>query len=928
MRRALLPLLLLLGVALALPSPAPAELGFQSFDAAITNADGSSDTQAGSHPFQLTSSFNLTTVVNSFGAVVPSGDIKDIRADLPPGLVGSATAVPQCSQELFRKLRESAQGTFNPSCGNGSAVGTAFVSLRPTHAGVYVPVYSLAPPPGLPAEFGFSVAGGVPVVLIPSLRTSGDYGLQVESTNTSQALRVFGSTVTFWGVPADPRHDEVRGSCLSYATGLPAGESCPVSVAPKPLLRLPSACAGPLTTTISADSWGEPELWLKPELWPSGVALSQNKLGAPAGITGCNRLDFSPSLTVQPDTTATDSPAGLEVGVSLPQNENPEGLAEADVRKVAMTLPAGMSASPSAANGREACTEAQIALRSIEPAQCPNASKVGSVKVESPLLERPLEGSVYLAQQNSNPFGGLLGLYLVAEGSGVRVKLTGGVEANPSTGQLTTRFEERPAQGLAFPQLPFSKLRLKLFGGPRAALVTPQSCGTYTATGQFTPWSSPVPVSVSSSFAVNSGCASQFDPSFTAGTTNNQAGAFSPFTATFSRSDRDQDLGEVTVQTPPGLLGMLSKIPLCGEPQAGRGECPAASQIGHVTVSAGAGQDSVVLPQAGHPEDPVYLTGPYNGAPFGLSIVEHAEAGPFNLGIIIVRAAIGVDPHTAQVIVRSQPLPQIVQGIPTQIRSVTVTVDRAGFIFNPTSCNPLAVTATALSALGASAALSSRFQAAGCQALAFKPTFAISTQGKTSRAGGASLRVKVTSGAGQANIAQVKVDLPKQLPSRLTTLQKACLASAFDANPASCPAASLVGTATAHTPVLSSPLTGPAYLVSHGGAAFPDLVIVLQGEGVMLELDGLTGIKKGITSSTFKSVPDAPVSTFELTLPQGPHSVLTTNLPATATRTLCGQSLVAPTEITGQDGAVINQSTRITITGCPQHHRARKATHR
>jgi hypothetical protein len=925
MRRKLIPLLLLLGVALALPSSAPADLGFQSFDAAITNADGSSDTQAGSHPFQLTTSFNLTTVVNSFGAVVPSGDIKDIRADLPPGLVGSATAVPQCSQELFRILRETAQGTFIPSCGNASAVGIAFVSLRPAHEGVYVPVYNLAPPPGLPAEFGFSVAGGVPVVLVPSVRTSGDYGLRVESTNTSQALRVFGSTVTFWGVPADPRHNEVRGSCLSYATGLPAGESCPVDVEPKPLLTLPTACSGPPTTTISADSWGEPGLWMKPELWPFDEAATQNALGIPVGITGCSRLDFNPSLTVQPDTTAADSPAGLAVAISLPQNENPEGLAEADVRKVAMSLPAGMSASPSAANGREACTEAQIAMHSTAPAECPNASKVGSVTIESPLLERPLEGWVYLAQQNSNPFGGLLGLYLVAEGYGVRVKLAGGIEANPATGQLTTHFEELPAQQLAFPQLPFSALKLKLFGGPRAALVTPQSCGTYTATGQLTPWSSPLPASVSSSFPIDSGCASQFKPSFTAGTTSIQAGGFSPFTATFSRTDQDQDLSEVTLQTPPGLLGMLAKIPLCPEPQAGRGECPASSRIGHVTVSAGAGPDSVVLPQAGRPEDPVYLTGPYNGAPFGMSIVEHAEAGPFNLGTIVVRAAIDVDPHTAQVTVHSRPLPQILQGIPTQVRSVTVTVDREGFIFNPTSCNPLAVTATALSTLGSSTALSSRFQAAGCQALAFKPTFAVSTQAKTSRKSGASLRVKVTSGPGQANIAQVKVDIPRQLPSRLTTLQKACVARVFEANPAACPAASLVGTATAHTPVLGSPLAGPAYLVSHGGAAFPDLVVVLQGEGVTLELDGLTGIKNGVTSSTFRSVPDAPVSTFELNLPEGPYSVFSTNLPATAKGGLCGQNLLAPTAMVGQDGAAINQNTRIAVTGCPQHHKAHKA---
>jgi hypothetical protein len=929
MLRKLLPLLLLTvcsGASSIAPSPAMAGLGFQSFGFAATNADGGLDTQAGSHPFQMTTAFTLPTTLNPFGKAIPSGSIKTVVADLPPGLVGSATAVPQCSQKLFATVIEPEHGPPFSDCGNASVVGIARVSLG-ILAGQerYVPIFNLVPPPGLPAEFGF--LPGFPVVLVPSVVTNGNYGLRVESVNTSQAVYVFGSSVTFWGVPADPRHDALRGSCLNLETGGSKGE-CPANVAPKPFLTLPTACSGPPAVTLSADSWEEPEVWVPDE------ARTENAQGVPTGIGGCSRLEFNPSLTVQPDTTAADTPTGLAVGLSLPQNENPEGLAEADVRKVAMTLPAGLSASPSAANGREACTEAQIALHSTAPAQCPNASKVGSVTIESPLLERPLEGWVYLAQQNSNPFGGLLGLYLVAEGYGVRIKLAGGIEANPTTGQLTTHFEELPAQQLAFPQLPFSELKLKLFGGPRAALVTPQGCGTYTATGQLTPWSSPLPASVSSSFPIDSGCASQFKPSFMAGTTSIQAGGFSPFTATFSRTDQDQDLSDVTVQTPPGLLGMLANVPLCPEPQAGRGVCPAASQIGHVTVSAGAGPDSVVLPQAGRPEDPVYLTGPLpegsdlSGAPFGLSIVEHAEAGPFNLGTIVVRAAIDVDPHTAQATVRSQPLPQILQGIPTQVKSVTVTLDREGFIFNPTSCNPLAVTATALSTLGSSAALTSRFQAAGCQALTFKPTFAISTQAKTSRKSGASLHVKVTSGPGQANIAQVKVDIPKQLPSRLTTLQKACLARVFEANPASCPAASLVGTATAHTAVLGSPLTGPAYLVSHGGAAFPDLVIVLQGEGVTLELDGLTGIKDGITSSTFRSVPDAPVSTFELTLPEGPYSVFSTNLPATAKDGLCGQSLVAPTAIVGQDGATIDQNTRIAVTGCPTRHKAHRATHR
>jgi hypothetical protein len=915
----LMPLLLLLGVSMILPSPAMAELGFQSFEAAARNADGSPDTQAGSHPFQWTTSFRLKTALNSFGEAVPSADIRDIRIDMPPGLTGSATAVPPCSQELFTKVRPATEGKDNstPSCGNASVVGIAEIFFHPEYA-EYVPVYSLVPPPGTPVEFGY-VVEGAPVVLASSLRTNEDYGLRMESANTSQALRIFANTVTFWGVPGDPRHDEVRGSCLSQGTGGSTGERCPVDVAPKPLLTLPTSCSGPLTTTIAADSWQE----------RGGLPI----LGPPSELAlpdGCNQLDFGPSLAVQPDTTAAGSPTGLEIGVSLPQSENSEGLAEAEMRKILITPPPGVAASPSAAAGMEACTEAQIALHSTEPAQCPNASKVGSAKLEIPLLEHPLEGWVYIAQQNSNPFESLLGLYLLAEGSGVRIKLAVGVEANPSTGQLTARFEERPAQRLSFPELPFGELKLKLFGGPRATLATPRSCGTFQAMGLLTPWSSEAqaPVGVSSSFAIDSGCASQFDPSFTAGTTNNQAGDFSPFTMTFSRSDEDQYLNEIAMQAPPGLLGMVSKVPLCGEPQAQLGACPAASQIGHVTVSAGPGPDPVLLPRAGRPEDPVYLTGPYNGAPFGLSIVDHAEAGPFDLGTVIVRTTVSVDPHTAQVGIKSQPLPRILQGIPTQIRSLTIDVDREGFMFNPTSCDPLAVAAAAVSTEGANAALASRFQAAGCQALAFKPGLAVSTRAKASKIDGASLHVRVTSGAGQANIAKVKIDLPKQLPARLETLQKACRAGVFEANPASCPAASLVGTGTAHTRVLSSQLSGPVYLVSHGRAGFPDLVVVLQGEGVTFDLDGLTGIDDGITSATFRTVPDVPISSFQLSLPEGPSSVLAAYLPAKAGGSLCGRRLAAPTAITGQNGAVIRQSTRIAISGCPKHRRAHKSTNR
>ena len=661
-----------------------------------------------------------------------------------------------------------------------------------------------------------------------------------------------------------------RGECLgglgeTYALG--EEHPCPVETAPAPFLTLPTSCqAAPLASTIYADSWENPvqgpKLGLAPPLVARAEGFNHDAEGHPAGTIGCEHLDFSPTVKVSPMESNAGSPTGLSAELVLPQNESPNGLAEADLKEAVVTLPAGMSVSPSAANGLEACAEEEIALRSASAANCPNASKLGTVEIDTPLLENPLEGSVYRAQQTHNPFGSLLALYVVAEGSGVVVKLAGEVHADPLTGQLTATFAGNPPfEGT--PQQPFSRLRLTLFNGPRAALMTPPACGTYGVTGTLAPWSGEMPVAFSSPFAIDASCGGGFSPSLVAGTTSNQAGAFSPFSLTLSRSDQDQRLRQLSVRMPPGFAGMLSSVQLCGEPQAAEGKCPEASRIGHVTISAGPGPQPVFVPEAGKPLDPVYLTGPYGGAPFGLSIVVPPEAGPFNLGPpVVVRSAIRVDPRTAQITITSDTFPTILAGIPLDLRTINVLIDREGFAFNPTNCAPFSVEGAVLSDQGAIASVSSRFQAANCATLPFKPSFKASTKAHPSHAKGASLTVKVGYPKGiQANIAAVKISLPKQLPSRLTTLQKACPEAAFASNPATCPPESLVGIATARTPVLNVPVTGPAYLVSHGGAAFPDLIMVLQGQGVTVELVGNTNINKAsITTSTFASVPDVPIS--------------------------------------------------------------------
>ena len=618
-------------------------------------------------------------------------------------------------------------------------------------------------------------------------------------------------------------------------------------------------------------------------------------------------------------------------------------LATPELKSALITLPDGLSLSPSVASGPKAlegCTPAQIDLLGTElgeghpggngspyddglthasPGHCPEGSRVGEVEVTTPLLEEPLKGYVYVAQPScggggqpectsaSAENGELYGLYLELAGSGVIMKLHGRVSVNATTGQITTTFSENP-------QLPFVELKLKLYGGQRAALANPQSCGTTSVTSEMEPWSAPAsgPNATPSWPLAVAGCANPmpFAPGFSAGTVQTLAGSFTPFTMTLARKDGEQDLAGLTLTLPPGFAGAVSSVPLCPEPRAQLGTCAPGSRIGTAHVASGAGTQPLWL------EGPVYLTGSYRGAPFGLSVVVPAQAGPFNLGNVVTRATINVNPSTAQVSVTSDPLPQIRDGVPLRLKTLNVTVDRPGFSFNPTNCDQLAVTGSVSADLpngspGATAAVSTPFAVSGCKNLPFNPSFEVSTQGTTSRADGASLTVKIGSPAGQANIAKAHVSLPRSLPSRLETLKLACLDAVFEANPAACPAASAVGSATAVTPILSHPLSGPAYLVSHGGAAFPDLEIVLQGEGITLVIDGKTDIKNGVTSTSFDAVPDVPVSSFELHLPEGVHSVL--GAPGGG---LCDKSLVMPTSLVGQNGALVDRETKVTVTGC------------
>jgi hypothetical protein len=603
-----------------------------------------------------------------------------------------------------------------------------------------------------------------------------------------------------------------------------------------------------------------------------------------------------------------------------------------------------MVVDPSSADGLEACSEVQVgylAAKSVEvgyqqftpgAAECPNGAKVGTVEVFTPLVNHPLLGGVFVAAQDANPFKSLLALYVAVydPATGVVIKLAGKVSLDPVTGRLTTTFDENP-------QLPFNDFKLDFFGGSRAALTTPFTCGSYVASSVLTPWSAPegkdaepssLPFGLTGpggGACADSEAQAPNAPVFEAGMASPVAGSYSPFVLKLKREDASQRFSGLNVTLPPGLIGKIAGVEQCsqaaieaaqGRSHEGEGalelahpSCPAGSEVGVVHVGAGSGAPYYVT---GH----AYFAGPYEGAPFSLVIVAPALAGPFDFGSVVVRAALYINPSTTQVTVKSDPFPRILDGVPLDIRDVSVDMNRSQFTFNPTSCAMLAVTGEESSTAGSTAVLSDRFQAGGCATLPFRPSFTASTSGKASRAHGASLNVKLVASPGEANVGKVDVQLPGQLPSRLTTLQKACTEAQFNANPAGCPAASDVATATVHTPILNVALTGPVYFVSRGGAAFPQLVLVLQGEGVTIDLVGNTDIKGGVTYSRFEAVPDAPFTSFELNAPQGPNSILATNLPASANYSLCGQNLTMPTVLTGQNGAVVKQTTKLGITGC------------
>ena len=961
-------------------SPAMAEFGVARFAISARNASGTPDVQAGSHPYAL----NTTIVLNEPGPT--TGNLKDVTLELPPGLVGDPDATPKCSYQEFIRQVEGGAKEFG-RCTNETVVGLAtFYVQNPNQPTEFLPsstaVYNLVPPAGVAAEFGYVAVRHTPVLLEESVRTGRDYGVTTTVPNINQQSNIYASKVTIWGTPADPSHNHWRGTCLVVAAGgrhsieegaglaegedevegplyesggrgLPesTGANCATGDPLQPLLTLPTSCGRPLSANVAVDSWQEPGDF-------AGAEGQRTKTVSLPELSGCESLAFNPKVSVKPEKDAGSTPSGVNVGVSLPQEGilSPSGLAEADVKDGSLQFPVGMQLNASAVNGLEGCSKSQIGYTGMaelaastepgvqtpqfeerlenpvtgqmEASRCPNASKVANVRIKTPLLEGELVGAVYLASPQNfmagaqeNPFSSLTAFYGVAEEprTGVLVKFPGNLSRNPGTGQLTGAIENTP-------QLPFSELHMEFYGGERASFATPAQCGAYETVATLTPWSGTPAMSPTSEFSVasgpgGSGCAPTplpFSPAVTSQTTSVDAGGFSPISTVINREDGQQAIHDIKLSYPPGVSAVLTGVPECAEAQADAGTCSAESLIGEDTANVGLGSNPYTVTGG-----KVYLTGPYDGAPFGLSIVTPTKAGPFILEEghpVVTRAKIEINPITAAVTVTTGEIPRMLDGIPLEIKQIYANIDRPNFAINPSSCERMTVGGSVGGWEGTVSPISDPFQVADCAALKFEPTLTVSTGAHSSKKDGANLDIEVNYPRGslgtQAWFKEAKLVIPKQLPAELKTIQQACLAATFEANYAGCPAHSKIGEATVHTQLLPEPLKGPIYFVSYGSAKFPDAVILLSGDNVNVRLTSETYIKNDVTSVTLPEIPGVPIESAEFNLPTGEYSEFGTNL-GLGKYDFCGQKLTVPTEFKAQNGREIHQETRVTVTGCP-----------
>jgi len=902
----------LVGLA-ACASTASADFGIKAFDAGNLAASGSTYTQAGGHPHESYTALDLNTHTTEGGWQAPDAPVKDVVAELPLGVVGNTTAIGQCkAADLL--VEDVDKGI---ECPVSSLVGTSQINL----GGFTLPPLPLwnMETSGLPTRWAFEILGVI-VFYDAELRAS-DYGVNITVSNTANGVPFGGNKVDIWGTPAASAHDEERCTLIELVSPGHLPSPCPggklkAGIPALPYVTMPTRCKGAdqgLEFAVSINSWEDPLTYVRGSVFthaPPFYPAPESSWGAQQGTIGCDVVPFTPDIAVAPSTQQAETPTGLSVQLDIPPDGllNPSGIAQAHMKKATVTLPRGVTINPSAAEGLGVCTPedfAEEALHSAPTAGCPDSSKIGSISIDTPLLDQDIEGTLHIAKQDDpststpgaeNPFDSLLALYIIARNTerGIFFKLPGKVDPDPDTGQLVTTFDD-------LPQLPFAKFNLKFREGVRAALVTPPACGTYTTEADFVPWSAvdpdnPTPSEIrhtTSSFEITGGIGGgpcppgglpPFRPGLKAGTLNNNAGSFSPFNLRLSRNDGEQEFTHFSIKLPPGVIGKLAGIPFCpdaaieaaksrtGSEELASPACPVASEVGRTLVGAGVGSVLTYAPGK------LYLAGPYNGSAVSIVSITAGRVGPFDLGTVVVRQALRINPETAEVFIDatgSDPIPHIIDGITVHLRDIRAYVDRPDFVLNPTSCDPTSTASTVLgSGLDFSSpaddepvTVSTRFQAASCLNLGFKPRLGLRLFGKTRRGGNPKFRAVLRMKPGEANIAKAQVTLPRSAFLDQSHIGTVCTRVQYAAD--QCPTESVYGYARAWTPLLDTPIEGPVYLRSSSNK-LPDLVAALKNGQIEIDLVGrVSSFGKGRIRNTFESVPDAPVSTFVLTMRGG-----------------------------------------------------------
>jgi hypothetical protein len=879
-------------------SPDATEFGIERFSSQVEEEGGGAAVTAGSHPFQLTTTVQLNTghyeaaSARSESSFEQAGQPRNLRFPLPAGFVGNVKSLPTCSLTAFYEKK----GETANQCPDASAIGAISAEFALEPLGVLrpaVPIFSLPPARGEPARFGFVIAR-VPTIIGTEVDPDNQYRVIATVRNVSQVPKIVSSTLTIWGTPGDPRHDNARGwGCVYKVEDVgPCGR--PANLGEDAFLRLPVSCVTPLDFQAEAEPWSA----------PPGSLVERATVNGPT-MSGCNQIPFEPEIAASPTSQATSSPSGFNVQVDMPNGGllDRNAIAEGQAKKVEVTLPEGMTVNPSQGEGLSACSPADLARETAGSAPgegCPDASKVGTVQVSTPVLAEEAKGSLYIAEPYDNPFGSLLAIYLVAKipERGILVKQAGRIQLNPKTGQIVTTFDN-------LPQIPFDTFKLNFFAGEKAALAMPPKCGTYQMVSKFTPWNAsdpdnPLPSEIierTTSFTVNQGvnggpCPSgtpPFKPGFSAGTTNNTGGAYSPLNLRLTRQDGEGEFSRFSVKMPKGVIGKLAGIPFCSDagiaaakartgPNGGQDEldnpsCPAASQIGRTLVGAGVG------PSLSYAPGRLYLAGPYQGAKLSIVAIATATVGPFDLGTVVIRQALRINSETAEVTsdgASSDPIPTILQGIVVHARDIQVFVDRENFILNPTNCERMSASATVLSSGGQSADVSTPFQAADCLNLGFQPKLSLKLLGGVKRTATPRLKAVLEARKGDANIGRAQVTLPRSAFLEQAHIRTVCTRVQFNAgggNGEQCPKAAIYGKAKAISPLLDEPLQGPVFLRS-SDHELPDLVAALHSSKVDINLVGRIDSLNGRIRNTFESTPDAPVTKFVLEMQGGKKGLI------------------------------------------------------